>query len=173
MSLDGIRFRPATARDAHVIAGVVAAGFATYTAFAPPGWRARHAIQEEPELHVRLSRGDVHGRLALSDAGAAAGFAAWMPAATRGAVREPIAGRAHVWSLFVARDWWGSGLATALLDWCTTGMRESGYATAQLWTPRDQGRARAFYEREGWSASGAVEFSPDLQLDLVLYEREL
>jgi GNAT superfamily N-acetyltransferase len=173
MTVDGIRYRPATPRDAHVIAEVVAGGFATYVAFAPPGWRPRAAIQEEPEVYGRLSRGDVHGRLALSDAGFAAGFTAWMPALSRAEEREPLPGRAHLWSLFVARDWWGTGLAADLLDWSVTGMRDSGYATAQLWTPRAHGRARAFYEREGWSASERSEWSPQLKLDLVLYERDL
>ena len=174
MSLDGIRQRPATPRDAHVVAALITDGFATYTEFAPSGWRPRLAIHEEPNVHERLSRGDVHGRLALSEEGSAAGFTAWMPALSRDEVREPIPRRAHIWSLFVARDWWGSGLATELLDWTVTGMRDSGYDTAQLWTPRDHGRARAFYEREGWSLDPErSQHSPELKLDLVLYERAL
>jgi GNAT superfamily N-acetyltransferase len=174
VALEGIRYRPATPRDAHVIAQLVAGGFATYSEFAPAGWRPRAAIQEEPEIHVRLSRGDVHGRLALSDSGRLAGFTAWMPALSQDAEREPIPGRAHLWSLFTAPDWWGSGLAAELLDWCVTGMGDSGYDTAQLWTPSDHARARRFYEREGWTADEpVVRWSPDLRLDLVLYERPL
>jgi GNAT superfamily N-acetyltransferase len=173
MAPDGIRYRPATRRDAHVIAELVAAGFATYAEFAPEGWQPRRAIQEEPEVHMRLSRGDVHGRLALSDAGALAAFTGWMPALTRAEPREPIPGRGHLWSLFVAPDWWGSGLARELLDWVVTGMRDSGYATAQLWTPRDHARARRFYEREGWTATDRSQSSEELGLDLILYEREL
>jgi GNAT superfamily N-acetyltransferase len=171
--MDGIRYRSATPRDAYVIAELIAAGFATYTEFAPTGWQPRPAGLEEPEVHVRLGRGDVHGRLALSDGGVAAGFAAWMPAAARGApAAEPIPGRGHIWSLFVARDWWGSGLAPELLDWLVAGMRDCGLDSAQLWTPRDHARARRFYEREGWRG-GRTEFSPELKLDLVLYQREL
>jgi GNAT superfamily N-acetyltransferase len=170
--LDGVRYRPATARDATVVAALVADGFSTYRDFAPRGWTPRTAFQEEPEIHERLDRGDVHARLALAD-GRLAGFTGWMPAATRRLPREAIPGRAHLWSLFIAPAWWGSGLAAGLLDWSTTGMRESGYRTAQLWTPRAHDRARAFYGREGWTSAGRAEFSPELGLDLVLYERAL
>jgi hypothetical protein len=52
-------------------------------------------------------------------------------------------------------------------------MRDSGRDCAQLWTPRDSGRARAFYEREGWSWSGDEVFNAHLRLDLVRYERRL
>jgi GNAT superfamily N-acetyltransferase len=171
--MDGIRYRPATERDAYVAAGLVAAGFATYTDFAPDGWQPRPAGMEEPELHTRLGRGDVHARLALAESdGAAVGFAAWIPASARAGPPDPLPGRAHIWALFAARDWWGSGLAAELLDWLVTGMRDSGFDTAQLWTPRDHARARRFYEREGWTA-GHTEFSPELKLDLVFFERDL
>jgi GNAT superfamily N-acetyltransferase len=163
MALDGIRYRPATPRDTTVVAELMAAGFATYRDFAAPGWQPRSAIQEEAEVHTRLSRGDVHARLALAEDGVAAGFTGWMPATER-------PGRAHLWTLFVARAWWGTGLATALLAWSVDGMRESGYERAQLWTPVSHGRARAFYEREGWRATGEREFSSYLGLDLMLYE---
>ena len=168
---EAIRFRSATPRDATIIAGLVAGGFATYRGFAPPGWQPRTPLQEEPEIHERLSRGDVHGRLALTGA-AAAGFTGWMPAADRERGTR-IPGRAHLWSLFIAPAWWGSGLAGELLGWATTGMRDSGHVSAQLWTPALHARARAFYAREGWRPAGAARFSPELGLDLVLYEREL
>lgn len=171
--LDGLRYRGATPRDATIIAELVAAGFATYRDFAPAGWEPRSALREEGHVHDRLARGDTHARLAFDAAGALAGVTGWMPALTPEPDRKPIPGRAHLWSLFIAGQYWGSGLAARLLDWSVTGMRDSGYATAQLWTPRDSGRARAFYEREHWTTSGDAIFSPDLALDLVLYERSL
>jgi len=172
--MDGIRFRPATPRDTTVVAELVAAGFATYREFAPPGWQPRSAIQEEVELHTVLSRGDVHARLALAESdGRAAGFTAWRPATTLGDDPQPIAGRAHLRALFVARDWWGTGLAHDLLEWSVDGMRQSGFTTGQLWTPTDHARARAFYEREGWRATDERFFSPDLALDLTRFEIDL
>jgi GNAT superfamily N-acetyltransferase len=170
--LDGIRYRPATPRDATVIAELVAAGFATYRDFAPAGWRPRNAVQEEGEVHSRLDRSDVHVRLAFAD-GALVGVTGWMPSLMPYPARQRIPARAHLWLLFVAADWWGSGLAGTLLEWSTSGMRDSGNRTAQLWTPSASRRARAFYEREGWTWSGQEAFNPDLALDLVLYERAL
>jgi GNAT superfamily N-acetyltransferase len=169
--LDRIRYRSATPRDATIMAEVIAEGFATYREFAPPRWLPRRSPQEEGEVYSRLNRGDVHARIAFSD-GAAVGVTGWMPALSR-PERLPIPGRAHLWILFVRTEWWGTGLAAALLEWSVAGMRESGRETAQLWTPRDSPRARAFYEREGWTASGEEVFNEDLGLDVVLYERRL
>jgi GNAT superfamily N-acetyltransferase len=170
---DGIRYRTATPRDVVVVAAVVAEGFETYRAFAPPGWRPPTAAHHEAEMHQRLGRGDVHSRLAFSGSAAAA-FASWMPAVSRCERPERIPGRAHVGALFVRREFWGTGLAGSLLDWIVTGMRASGFAEAQLFTPRDHARARAFYEREGWThTEGGDNFSPELRLDLVLYERRV
>src|SRR4051794_8795634 len=173
MALDGIRYRAATSRDAAIVAELMAAGFATYRDFTVPGWRPRAAIQDESEVHARLSRGDVHSRLALAADGTAAGVTGWMPSLARTDRRERVPGRAHLWTLFVARSWWGTGLAADLLAWSVDGMRDSGYTDAQLWTPRDHARARAFYEREGWRPTQRAEYSPELGLDLILYERRL
>ena len=167
----GIRYRAATPRDATIVAALTAAGFATYRDFAPGGWQPRTAIQQEPEMYDRLNRGDVHARLALAEP-ELAGFTGWMPA-SRGRPRRRVPGRAHLWSLFIAPRWWGTGLAADLLEWSVSGMRESGYNQAQLWTPEAHARARAFYEREGWTASSLVQFSPELDLDVILYERAL
>jgi GNAT superfamily N-acetyltransferase len=170
--LDGLRYRTATPSDATTVAELVAAGFATYRDFAPPDWRPRSAAQDEGTIHERLSRGDTHARLAL-DGSMLAGLTGWMPALTRRPERRRIPERAHLWLLFVAQPYWGSGLARALLAWSTTTMRDTGHTSAQLWTPRDSCRARTFYEREGWTTSGAAVFNPDLELDVVLYERGL
>jgi len=172
-ALGAVRFRAATARDATILAILVAQSFEQYREFAPTGWQPRPAYLEEAELAARLERGDGHARAAFAPDGALAGFATWAPAFTRSAPPERVAGRAHLSGLFVGRAWWGTGLAGRLLGWTTDGMRDSGFATAQLWTPRDHGRARAFYEREGWHATAEAMYSPELALDLVLYERAL
>jgi GNAT superfamily N-acetyltransferase len=164
-----IRYRIATPRDATIIAALVTGGFATYREFAPAGWEPRPALEEEADLRERLGRGDTHAHVAIAR-GAAAGFTLWSPAFTEAEPRERIPGRAHLSALFIARPHWGTGVATRLLDWSVAGMRDSGYSEAQLWTPRDHGRARAFYEREGWApVPDGEKFSPDLGLDLVLY----
>jgi GNAT superfamily N-acetyltransferase len=167
-----VRYRPVTQRDALIASEVVATAIATYTEFAGPDWRPRDAIQDEAELHDKLGRGNVHARLAFAD-GAAVALAGWQQARTETEPREPIPGRAHVWSLFVVPAWWGTGIAAELLEWIVTGMADSGFETAQLWTARDNARARRFYEREGWTTNGTNKFSPELNLDLVFYEKAL
>jgi GNAT superfamily N-acetyltransferase len=170
--LDGLRYRTAKPSDATIVAELVAAGFATYRDFAPPGWQPRSAAQDEGAIHERLSRGDTHARLALHGS-TLVGLTGWMPALTHPPDRRRIPDRAHLWLLFVTQRYWASGLAQALLAWSTATMGDTGHTSAQLWTPRDSARARAFYEREGWSTSGAAVFNADLALDVVLYERAL
>jgi GNAT superfamily N-acetyltransferase len=84
------------------------------------------------------------------------------------------AGLAHVWWLFVRPPWWGSGLAARLLSDAVAEMRARGFERARLFTPREQRRARRFYEREGWAPTG-VEEGPEhaLGLNMVEYAREL
>ena len=43
----------------------------------------------------------------------------------------------------------------------------------QLYTPARHGRARAFYEREGWRTDGVATLEPMIGLDLVRYVRGL
>ena len=37
---------------------------------------------------------------------------------------------------------------------CEEFLRDEGFATAVLWVPRDNPRARAFYEKAGWPFNG-------------------
>ena len=75
--------------------------------------------------------------------------------------------------LFVREPWWGSGLAARLHAIAIAEAAAQGYRAMRLYTPAGQLRARAFYEREGWSTDGAVRFEPMLALDLVEYRRAL
>jgi hypothetical protein len=52
-------------------------------------------------------------------------------------------------------------------------MAAASYDAARLWTPAGQSRARAFYERHGWHATGRIEFTPGLNLDVVEYRLDL
>src|SRR5918997_4434593 len=146
-----LRFRAATPRDATAIARLIRKSTASYADFAPPGWHQRTPFREEAEVHDMLSRGDTHARIALTDpANIGVGFGGWRPATTQDEERAPIPGRAHIFAIFVVPDYQSTGLAADLHDWILTGMRDSGFREAQLWTPRDSARARAFYDRRGW-----------------------
>jgi GNAT superfamily N-acetyltransferase len=75
--------------------------------------------------------------------------------------------------LFVRPPWWGSGLATRLNALAVAEAAGRGYTAIRLHTPAGQRRARAFYEREGWSTDGVLVPEPLLGIDLVEYRRDL
>ena len=76
---------------------------------------------------------------------------------------------AHLRNLFVAPDFWGTGLASELDAAGLEAARERGYDRIRLFTPADHGRARRFYEREGWVVAGEPAFDTGLGLALVEY----
>jgi GNAT superfamily N-acetyltransferase len=75
--------------------------------------------------------------------------------------------------LFVREPWWGTGVSARLHHRCVDKASARGYAGMRLVTPAGHGRARAFYEREGWVVAGLPAWEPMLALDLVEYTRPL
>lgn len=71
--------------------------------------------------------------------------------AATGPVTDPTG---EVYGFYLHPDAWGSGAAPALMRRSVQRLRALGFATAVLWVLRDNPRARAFYEREGWQPSG-------------------
>ena len=67
---------------------------------------------------------------------------------------QPLTGRGEVFGFYLHPDAWGSGLAAALMVSSEDALRARGYAEAVLWVLRDNPRARALYEKAGWSWSG-------------------
>src|SRR5437016_5897153 len=60
-------------------------------------------------------------------------------------------------SLLVAETVAGTGFGFGLLWPAEDQLRSAGYAEATLWTLAASGRARRFYERQGWAADGATK----------------
>jgi GNAT superfamily N-acetyltransferase len=169
MGLDAPQLRLAGDADLPGIVAVTAAGFAGYRAFAPPGW----APPDDHAERMAKALADPTGWTAVAvHEGAVVGVAGWM-AAAEGRGGPPSAGIGHVWSLFVAEAWWGTGLAASLLERAVGAMRAGGFRRARLYTPAGQARARAFYRREGWTEVGAPFAHPDVSLDLVELRRAL
>ncbi|GAA1982116.1 GNAT family N-acetyltransferase [Microbacterium pumilum] len=79
--------------------------------------------------------------------GAIGGFASSGPSADEGAV----AGRPHLYALYVLAEHYGSGAGQMLLD------AAIGTAAATLWILEDNPRARAFYVRNGFRPDGIVK----------------
>jgi GNAT superfamily N-acetyltransferase len=172
--------RRATVEDAEAMLATVEAGFASYADFAPEGWRPPPVDVERGRMTALLMEPSTWALLAIDDADVVGHFA-FTPARERGAGetptgfwrdRPPIPGMAHLWQLFVLPAWWGRGVAPMLHEAGIEEMRAQGYERARLFTPSGQVRARAFYERRGWTGHDE-QFNPDLGLDLTEYRLEL
>jgi GNAT superfamily N-acetyltransferase len=156
-----------------------AVGLASYSAFAPPGWRPPERDEERDRRAELVADPATWALLALVD-GTPAGHVTFMPARERTAdetpgawqTREVIPGLAHFSQLFVLPDWWGRGVAPVLHDAAITEMREQGYESARLFNPTDHARARRFYERRGWRGCDE-RFNDELALRLTEYRLAL
>jgi GNAT superfamily N-acetyltransferase len=154
--------------DAGNIVELVHDCFEEYREIAPPGWDPpadRRGPRERMEVALaRSTTGGVVGEAA----GAHAGHVLWIPAVESERMSTSDPEVAYLWELFVARAHRGSGLATRLLADAVEASLE-GYAEMRLLTPRDQARARRFYEREGWSFMGDWGVDSELRLPIVEY----
>jgi ribosomal protein S18 acetylase RimI-like enzyme len=160
--------------DAAALASVLLEAFATYREWAPKGWKP-HGTPGELEAQLIFERLGLPGywcRIAET-ADEAVGYIVLRPATTYGDAPEPIPGLGHIWHLFVRPAWWGRGVATSLLEEAMNEARRREYTAARLWTPRENSRARAFYEREGWRTTDATHYSDSLDLELVEYRCSL
>jgi ribosomal protein S18 acetylase RimI-like enzyme len=164
--------RRATLADVPALAETQRQGFAGYAAFSPPGWTPPPSETEAEGIRARLEEPDAWCVIA-HDGDRVAGHAGFLAARERTGGREAIPGLAHLWALFVREAHWGSGLARRLLAMAVAEASARGYEAMRLYTPAGQARARAFYEREGWTTDGAARYEPMLALDLVEYRRRL
>jgi GNAT superfamily N-acetyltransferase len=158
--------RRAGAEDAATITETLAMGFDGYREFAAHGWQPPD-VQSARELARMRTRLDSSATWAMvaEEGGLAAGHA--------GFFRQPgVPGSAHLWALFIRPPWWGTGLAVELLARALEAAIAQGYGRMRFYTPRDQARARRFYEREGFTATGWEGLEEPLGLVLVEYARE-
>jgi len=83
-------------------------------------------------------------------------------------------GCGELYAIYVAPESWSTGAGRALMLRAEDELR-SRYAEATLWVLEDNPRARAFYERAGWSPDGArkSEARWDTQAPEVRYHKHL
>jgi len=101
------------------------------------------------------------------------GFCSYGPERVRA---RGFTGRGEVWAFYLRPDRWGCGAAAELMDHVEQRLRAEGFATAVLWVLDDNPRARRFYERQGWVATGiAANFDDycDVSVPEVEYRKEL
>lgn len=67
---------------------------------------------------------------------------------------EVTRARGEIYGFYLHPEAWGSGAASALIARCHEYLRDEGFADAVLWVLRDNPRARVFYEKSGWKATG-------------------
>lgn len=76
--------------------------------------------------------------------------------------------------LHVLPQLWGRGVGSGLYNTALAAMRTDGYAEAGLWVLEDNARARAFYERRGWTLVPARILTwPGLETIEVRYRLDL
>lgn len=101
------------------------------------------------------------------------GFACFGPERERGPGHT---GRGELYAFYFHPDVWGRGTAADLLDHVDERLQAEGFDEAVLWVLRDNPRARAFYERHGWSATGIeADFDAYCAVDVpeLEYRKEL
>ena len=105
----------------------------------------------QSDIGIRLFVATIHERVVgFGHAGPEVpGF--WAPET---AAIETATPRGEIYAFYLHPSAWGSGAAGALMSRCEEFLRDEGFATAILWAPRDYPRARAFYEKAGWHATG-------------------
>jgi GNAT superfamily N-acetyltransferase len=169
--LDALSYRRATPADAPQVAELASEGFATYVEFAPAGWTAPADADGLEFTLAVLSKPSAWCMLA-EEGSRLRGHAVFLAAADS-RVPSPDPALAHLWQLFAARAWWGSGLAVRLLAAAVDAAGRYGFERMRLWTPADHGRARRFYEREGWTAPGGPVHDPAFGMATIEYVRKL
>ncbi len=169
---DEIRTRTATADDARLIAETLTEAFQGYLAWAPPDWSPPLGSEEEEAFLAKaLSRPGVWCLLATAHE-RTVGHIALSPS-TIVEPQPPPPGTINLWQLFVRPAWQGSGVAVQLLGAAIGEAQRRGFTRMRLWTPRGAARARRFYEREGWTATGRTREETDFGLPIVQYARAL
>jgi GNAT superfamily N-acetyltransferase len=134
--------RPATAADAARVAAIWHLGWQDgHTGFAPD---ELVRVRTEESFHERAA-GRVADTTVAEVDGAVAGFVM-------------VVGD-EVEQVYVSRDHRGSGVAALLMAEAERQVRAGGHAQAWLAVVEGNGRARAFYERAGWTDEGAFDYA--------------
>lgn len=138
--------RPAAHDDAEPLNALVRDAFDDYIPISPPGWAP--PVQAVGEEHAALDQPDTRTQVA-APGGVLAGVVSYVPASVS-RLRSEDLGLIHFRRLFVHPGWHGSGLAQRLHQHAVDDCRARGFTSMVLFTPAAQGRARRFYERQGW-----------------------
>ena len=62
----------------------------------------------------------------------------------------------ELFGFYAHPDVWGTGVTKLMMDSALSSLRDLGVDHAVVWTLADAHRARAFYEKSGWSLTGST-----------------
>jgi ribosomal protein S18 acetylase RimI-like enzyme len=117
-----------------------------------------------------ISDGSSHVVVAVDRIGTIAGFVA-VGNSRDGALEEGVG---ELYAIYLDPARWDRGVGRALLGAGTSALA-ARFDQATLWVLDANARARAFYERHGWRADGAVRRAPlgEIEVAEVRYRRQL
>jgi GNAT superfamily N-acetyltransferase len=80
----------------------------------------------------------------------------------------------HITRFYVDPPHWGHGIGSSLYEAAISHLRQVGYGQASLWVLEGNVRARAWYERLGWTCTGERKIAAEtIGVDDVRYSRSL
>jgi GNAT superfamily N-acetyltransferase len=80
----------------------------------------------------------------------------------------------HITRFYVDPPHWGRGIGSLLYEAAISHLRQVGYGQASLWVLEGNVRARAWYERLGWTYTGERKVAAEtIGVDDVRYTRSL
>jgi GNAT superfamily N-acetyltransferase len=141
VTASALTIRPGTAEDADAVAEIWRLGWRDgHLGLVPPELAA---IRTDASFSERAAQRVADTTVAVVD-GVVAGFVMVVDD--------------EVEQVYVGAEHRGAGVADALLDEAERQVLTGGHATAWLAVVEGNGRARSFYERRGWSDSGAFDY---------------
>lgn len=151
--------RAATKDDAAQIASVhVASWRAAYAGIFPSEWLDSDEFADGRRTQWNAWRLGPAERIAVAarppspDAEpVVAAFSWYGPERDRG---RGMTGNGEINAFYADPAVWGTGVGSALMEHTELRLRAEGFVTAVLWVLADNPRARRFYERHGWAATG-------------------
>jgi RimJ/RimL family protein N-acetyltransferase/ribosomal protein S18 acetylase RimI-like enzyme len=161
--------RGAAPDDAPRVAGQLRDALARFREISPPGWVPPAPTDDE----LVAAQATPGVRITVAEPGGVlAGHTLWRPS-VEGPTGPDDPDGAYLANIYIEAGWWGSELASRLLARAVTDAREAGFARMHLITPAAQGRARRFYEREGWRPAGPPADDARFGMPTIPYTREL
>ena len=118
---------------------------------------------------IRFAEMISEGRTVLvADDGEVHGFCSLGPS-------RDIDGWGEVYAIYLRPASWGRGLGAELLSEAEERLADSGFDRAMLWVLERNNRARAFYERRGWTSTETRQTlnMDGTSIDELIYERGL